>query len=76
MKETKSSTEVHIPTPVIKCIYTVLMHAFYVEVPYSDDPLEMAQAAIDRQKADIAQVLDLLDKHCPLLLDLREEPAP
>lgn len=60
-------TETSIPTPVIKSIHTILLQAFDVKVPYSDDPLEMAQAAIDRQKDGISQILDLIQKHYPWL---------
>ena len=65
-----------IPIPALKSIYTILLEGFYVEVPYSDDPLEMAQAAIDRQKKSISQALDILHKHCPLVLDPEKEPEP
>ena len=69
-------TVASLPVPALKAIYELLMEAFYVEVPYSD-PLEMAQAAVDRQKTCISKTLDLLDAHCPLLTPLpEEEPEP
>ena len=60
------ATELHIPTPVIEMIYDILAAALVAEVPYSDDPLEMAQSAVRRLKVGIAQTLNLLLENCPI----------
>lgn len=53
-----------VPVSAVKQIYETLLEAFEVEVPYHDDPLEMAQCAIFRQKEAIAHVLALMVQHC------------
>lgn len=55
-----------VPVSVVKQIYELLSEAFEAEVPYHDDPLEMAQCAISRQKEAIARVMELMDEYCVL----------
>lgn len=72
----ETETHASIPSSVIESIYTTLLEASNVKVPYSNDPLKMAQTAIEQQKESITRVLALIMKHCFYPPYPPEEPEP